>query len=144
MATSTPSVDDVIDTMLTSSRRIAVVGLSDRPWRASHEVSAEMQRRGWEIIPVNPDVDEVLGVPAVDSLADIEGDVDLVDVFRRPEHLPGVARDAVAIGAGGLWVQLGLRSPEAARIAAEAGLPYVEDRCIKVEAGRRGLSSPPA
>ncbi|HKJ56954.1 MAG TPA: CoA-binding protein [Nitriliruptoraceae bacterium] len=136
------STDDVIDDMLASTRRIAVVGLSDRRWRDSHGVAAALQRRGWEIIPVNPDVDEVLGVPAVDSLADIDGDVDLVDVFRRPEFLPDVAREAVAIGAGGIFVQLGLRSDEARETAREAGIPYVENRCLKVEVLRRDAVAP--
>lgn len=132
-----PSVDDVIDGILARTRRIAVVGLSDRRFRPSWRVAATLQRRGFEIIPVNPEVDEVLGVEAVASLDDVDGPVDLVDVFRRAEHLPGVAREAVAINAGGLWNQLGLRSPEAAAIAAGAAMPYVEDRCLAVEVGRR-------
>lgn len=136
------STDDVIDGMLASSRRIAVVGLSDRRWRDSHGVAAALQRRGWEIVPVNPEVDEVLGVPAVDSLADIDCDVDLVDVFRRPEFLPDVAREAAAIGARGIFVQLGLRSDEAREIARAAGIPYVENRCLKVEVMRRDAHAP--
>lgn len=136
-------VDATIDHIFATVRRIAVVGLSQRPTRASHEVAAALQRRGWEIIPVNPTVDEVLGVPGVDSLVDIEGHVDLVDVFRREELLPGIAKQAVVIGADALWNQLGLASPEAAGIAAEAGIAYVEDRCIKVEAMRRDAHPPP-
>ena len=134
----------VIDDVLASARRIAVVGLADDPERASHKVASFLQGRGWEIIPVNPGVDEVLGVPAVASLADIDGPVDLVDVFRRPEHLPAVAREAAAIGAPVLWNQLGLRSEEAAAIAADAGMDYVEDRCLKVEVQRRDAEAPAA
>ncbi len=136
------SPDDVIDDMLSRARRIAVVGLSDRPWRDSHGVAAVLQRRGWEIIPVNPEVEEVLGVPSVASLADIEGPVDLVDVFRRSEFLAEVAREAVAIDAGGIFVQLGLHSEEAREVAAAADTPYVENRCLKVEVLRRDASAP--
>lgn len=131
------SLDQVVDRLLERPGRVAVVGLSDRAWRDSHGVAAFLQRRGWEVVPVNPEVDEVLGVAAVDRLADVVGPVDLVDVFRRREHLPGVATEAAAIGAPALWNQLGLRSPEAAEIAADAGMDYVEDRCIKVELLRR-------
>lgn len=135
--------DEVIERILARTRRIAVVGLSDNPMRPSHDVARALQRRGYEIVPVNPNVEEVLGVPAVDCLTDLEEPVDLVDVFRRPEALPEVARNAAEIGAPALWNQLGLRSPEAAAIAAEAGMDYVEDRCLKIEAARRG-SQPPA
>lgn len=131
-------VTDAIDTILARTRRIAIVGLSDRPDRASHEVATALQARGYAIIPVNPGIESALGIPAVDSLADIEGPVDLVDVFRRAEHLPGVAREAAAIGAPALWNQLGLSSDEARRIAEDAGMDYVEDRCLKVEVLGRG------
>jgi predicted CoA-binding protein len=135
---------EVIDDVLASARRIAVVGLADDPERASHEVASFLQSRGWEIIPVNPRVDEVLGIPAVPALADIDGPVDVVDVFRRPEHLPAVAREAAAIGAPALWNQLGLRSEEAAAVAADAGMAYVEDHCMKVEVERRDARAPRA
>ncbi len=134
-------VTDVIDTILDRTRRIAIVGLSDRPDRESHGVAAVLQARGYEIIPVNPTIESALGVPAVASLADIEGPVDLVDVFRRAEHLPGVAREAAAIGAPALWNQLGLSSDEARAIAQDAGMDYVEDRCLKVEVLARGASA---
>ena len=130
--------DQPIDAVLARTRRIAVVGLSSNPWRSSHDVAADLQRRGYEIVPVNPNEDEVLGERAWPSLADGPGEVDLVDVFRREEHLPGVAREAAAIGAPALWNQLGLRSDAARRIAAEAGMDYVEDACLKVEVARRG------
>lgn len=127
---------ELIDRLLARPGRVAVVGLSDKSWRDSHGVAAHLQRHGWEIVPVNPEVDEVLGVPAVDSLAEA-GEVDLVNVFRRREFLPAIAREAATIGAPALWLQLGLRSEEAAAVAAEAGMAYVEDRCMKVELLRR-------
>ncbi len=129
--------DAAIARMLSYTRRIAVVGLSPNPWRSSHGVAAALQRDGYEIVPVNPLVDEVLGEPSHASLLDVEGQIDLVDVFRREEHLPQVARDAVAAGARGIFVQQGLHSPEARRIAEEAGLDYVENRCLKVEVSIR-------
>lgn len=129
-----------IDAVLARTRRIAVVGLSSNPWRSSHDVAADLQRRGYEIVPVNPNEDEVLGETAWPSLADVPGEVDLVDVFRREEHLADVARDAAAIGAPALWNQLGLRSAAARRIAEEAGMDYVEDACLKVEVARRGAT----
>ncbi|WP_238445062.1 CoA-binding protein [Salsipaludibacter albus] len=136
LAGSRDAREQLIDRLLAEPGRVAIVGLSDRPWRASHEVAAYLQSHGWEIVPVNPEVDEVLGVPAVDTIAEA-GPVDLVDVFRRVEHLPGIASEAAAAGAPALWNQLGLRSPEAAEIAAEAGMDYVEDRCTRVELMRR-------
>lgn len=136
------STIDTVDRILRRARRIAVVGLSPDPARASHDVASALQRRGYEIVPVNPMCDEVLGERAWPSLADVPGEVDLVDVFRRAEHLPGIAREAAAIGAPALWNQLGLVSDEARAIAEEAGLDYVEDRCLKVEVARRGLTAP--
>ena len=131
-------VDATIDEVLATTRRIAIVGLSADPSRASHEVASVLRERGFEIVPVNPTLDDWEGIPAVASLADIAGTVDLVDVFRRPEHLAGVAREAADIGAPALWNQLGLRSRDAAQIAAVAGMAYVEDACLKVAVLRRG------
>lgn len=130
---------DTIDRILERTHRIAVVGLSDQPHRTSHQVAKALLDVGFEIVPVNPNVDEVFGVPAVASLDRIPGQVDLVNVFRRAEHLEAVARDAAAIGAPALWNQLGLVSAEARQIAEEAGMDYVEDACIKVEVARRGI-----
>lgn len=129
-------MEDAVRSILGYTRRIAVVGLSPRRHRASHGVAAALQAQGYEVIPVNPNADEVLGEPAYDSLADVPGDIDLVDVFRRAEHLPGVTREAAEVGARGVWYQLGLRSEEGARIADEAGLDLVQDRCLKVEVAR--------
>lgn len=137
---STPPTDDVVDRILSTTRRIAVVGLSPDPSRTSHGVARALQRGGYQIVPVNPNADEVLGQRSWPSLAEVPGEVDLVDVFRRAEHLPGIAREAVEIGAPALWNQLGLVSSEARAIAADAGLDYVEDRCLKVEVALRGAA----
>lgn len=138
-------MDDTIRQVLGYARRIAVVGLSPRPHRASHGVAAALKAQGYEIVPVNPNADEVLGEPAYDALADVPGEIDLVDVFRRQEHLADVTRQAAEVGARGVWYQLGLRSEEGARIAEEAGLDLVQDRCIKVEVARmeHEMSLPP-
>jgi uncharacterized protein len=127
--------------ILAEAHTIAVVGASPKPWRPSHEVMAYLLSHGYRVIPVRPrDGDEVLGIPCVTSLAEIGEPVDLVNVFRRAEFTPDVAREAVAVGAGALWLQLGIVSPEARRIALEGGLDYVEDACTKVvhAAGARG------
>ena len=119
--------------ILRDARTIAVVGASPRPNRPSHGVMRYLLEHGYRVIPVRPrDCDEVLGVPCVASLGEIGEPVDLVDVFRRPEFCADVAREAVAAGAGALWLQLGIVSPEARRIADEAGLDYVENACTKI------------
>jgi uncharacterized protein len=119
--------------ILRDARTIAMIGASPRPERPSHGVMRYLLEHGYRVIPVRPrDCDEVLGVPCVASLAEIGEPVDLVDVFRRPEFCADVAREAVAAGAGALWLQLGIVSPEARRIALEAGLDYVEDLCTAI------------
>jgi predicted CoA-binding protein len=132
MAIENPGRDEIKD-ILQRSKRIAVVGLSDSPDRSSYGVSKAMQEAGYEIIPVNPNVDEVLGVKAVDSLEDIEGHVDIVDVFRRSEFLPNLAKQTAAIGADVFWAQLGVSNQEAYDYLKEHGITVVMDRCIKVE-----------
>jgi predicted CoA-binding protein len=119
--------------ILLDARTIALVGASANPAKPSNGVMRYLLGAGYRVIPVRPlDCDEVLGVPCVASLGEIDGHIDLVDVFRRPEHCAGHAREAVAAGAGALWLQLGIRSDDARRIAAEAGLDYVEDACTAV------------
>src|SRR5919106_2170339 len=112
---------------------IAVVGISSKPWRPSHDVASYLQAHGYRIVPINPNEVEVLGEQAYPSLLDIPRElrVDVVDVFRRAEHTPAVARDAGAIGARALWLQKRIVSDEAARIAAEGGLGVVMGVCIK-------------
>ena len=128
-------MDDLLREILTTSRTIAIVGLSPRPSRPSYGVAAYLQRHGYEIIGVNPTCagEEILGVPVVATLAEIDRPIDLVDVFRRPAFTPEVAHDAVQVGARALWLQLGISNPDARRIAEAAGLLYVEDRCLKIE-----------
>lgn len=119
--------------ILQEADTIAVVGLSDKPDRTSYMVSEAMQAKGYRIVPVNPNAETILGEQCYAALADIPFQVDLVNVFRRSEHCPDVAREAAAIGAKTLWLQLGVFSEEAAELAAAAGMNVVMDRCIKVE-----------
>ena len=119
--------------ILRDAKTIALVGASPKPDRPSHGVMRYLLAQGYDVIPVRPQgCDEVLGVPCARSLTEIDRPIDLVDVFRREEALPGHAREAVEAGAKALWLQLGLRSPEARRIATEAGLDYVEDACTAI------------
>ncbi|CAI6022012.1 CoA-binding protein [Cohnella sp. JJ-181] len=124
---------DEIKRILRETTTVAVVGLSGDPDKTSHMVSAAMQSKGYRIIPVNPKESEILGEKCYKSLADIPEPIDIVNVFRRPEHTPQVAEEAVAAGAKVLWLQLGIVSDEAASIAAAGGLTVIMDRCIKVE-----------
>lgn len=119
--------------ILKKAKRIAVVGLSDNPERTSHMISKAMQDAGYEIIPVNPNVDEVLGVKAVKSLKEIEGHVDIVNIFRRSEHLVDIAKEFVEIDADVFWAQLGVVNEEAYQFLKEKGYTVIMDRCIKVE-----------
>jgi uncharacterized protein len=125
--------DEELRLLLGDARTIAVVGLSSKPDRPSHGVAAYLQRHGYRIVPVNPNEDEVLGEPAYASLLDLPEDlsVDVVDVFRRSEETPAVARDAVAIGAKVLWLQEGIANDEAYRIASKAGLEVIMGVCIR-------------
>lgn len=116
-----------------AARRIAVVGLSDDPSRASYDVASYLRSAGKEIVPVNPNHKTIFGLTCYPSLEAVPGKIDLVNVFRRPEFCPEVARSAVAVGAKGLWLQSGIVSDEAREIAHRAGLDYAEDRCLKVE-----------
>ena len=118
---------------MTDATVIAVVGASRDPSKPAHSVPLQMLRHGWRIIPVNPFVDEVFGVKAVATLADIDEPVDLVDIFRPARDAVEVVRQAVAIKAPAVWLQSGIVSAEARRIAEEAGMDYVEDRCLAVE-----------
>jgi uncharacterized protein len=112
---------------------IAVVGLSPDPGRASHQVAAYLQSHGYRIIPVNPQCREVLGEKCYASLKDIPEPVELVDIFRKVDAIPGIVEEAIAAGAKVIWMQLGLESPEAAAKARAAGLQVVMNRCLKIE-----------
>jgi uncharacterized protein len=119
--------------ILRESRAIALVGASPKPDRPSNSVMRYLLAHGYNVIPVRPlDCDEVHGVRCVASLAYIDGPIDLVDVFRRPEAAPDHAREAVAAGAKAFWLQLGLSSKEAREICTSAGLDYVEDECTAI------------
>jgi uncharacterized protein len=118
--------------ILAEARTIAVVGASPDPSRPSNDVMGYLLGAGYRVIPVRPEDCEVHGVPCVASLAEIGEPIDLVDVFRRPDAVPEHAREAVAAGAKALWLQVGIESEEARRIAEEAGLDYVENACTKV------------
>ncbi|MFB6467772.1 CoA-binding protein [Cytobacillus sp. Hz8] len=132
MTIENPSRDEIRD-ILKKAKRIAVVGLSGNPERTSYMVSKAMQDAGYEIIPVNPTIDEVLGQKAVASLKDIEGHVDIVDVFRRSEQLLEVAKEFLEIDADVFWAQQGLINEEAYKLLKDKGYTVIMDRCIKVE-----------
>ena len=128
--------DDELRAILGSSKVIAVVGLSSKPWRPSHEVASYLQAKGYRIIPVNPNETEVLGEHAYASLDDVAEHVDCVDVFRRSEHTPAIARQAVRVGARVLWLQEGIIDAEAYRIATDGGLAVVMGACMMRERQR--------
>jgi predicted CoA-binding protein len=130
--------------MLTDFATITVVGLSSDPVKSAHSVPAAMQAYGWRLIPVNPHADRLLGEQVYRRLADVPEQIDFVNVFRPSADAADVARQAVAVGAKALWLQLGIVSAEAREIAVTNGLLYVEDRCIAVERARHGLRSPQA
>ncbi|GED99523.1 CoA-binding protein [Gordonia crocea] len=132
--------DAVVEEILRSYDTITVVGASADPAKAANEVPAYMQKHGWRIIPVNPHADEIVGEKVYRSLAQVPEQVGLVDVFRPSADCADVARAAVEAGATALWLQLGITSPEARRIATDAGLAYVEDRCLIIEQRRTGIA----
>jgi predicted CoA-binding protein len=124
--------------ILTTNNVIAMVGLSSDPMRPSHFAAIYMQAEGYQIVPVNPKYagQKILGETVYASLSDIPFKVDIVDVFRKPEECPGLAEEATKIGAKVFWIQLGLESDEAGRIARAAGLEFVQNRCVKIEHAR--------
>ena len=138
--------DAMVARILMTYGTITVVGASRAPAKAAHYVPAHMQRHGWRIVPVNPHAEQaaeqILGEPAYRTLADAPEQVGLVDVFRPSGQAPDVARQAVAAGATALWLQLGIASAEARAIAEDAGLLYVEDRCLIIEQRRLNLDAP--
>ena len=128
---------EVIRNML-SLKTIAVVGLSEDPFKPSHSVSAYMQSRGYRILPINPSADTILGEPCYPSLSALPLKPDLVNVFRLPKFLPAIVDEMIALDLKNLWVQLGIRNPEAAATAEAAGISTVMDRCILIEHQRLG------
>lgn len=119
------------ETIVKEARTVAVVGLSNDPEKASNEVGAYLMEQGYRVIPVNPKEDEVLGEHAYDTVERIPEQVDVVDVFLPPDKTPDIAEDAVRAGAKTLWLQEGIESSEARRIAEEGGLAYIENRCMR-------------
>jgi predicted CoA-binding protein len=129
--------------ILAEANVIAVVGASRDPSKPAHTVPRQMLRHGWRIIPVNPFVDEVFGVKTVATLADIDEPIDMVNVFRPARDAVEVVRQAIAIKAPAVWLQSGIVSAEARSLAEEAGIDYVEDRCLAVERAAGNLSRLP-
>jgi predicted CoA-binding protein len=136
------AMDEVVEVMLRRYDTITVVGASNATEKPAHYVPAHMQEHGWRIIPVNPHADDILGEPVFRSLAEVPEPIGLVDVFRPSDRTPDIARQAVAAGATALWLQLHIASDEARRIAEDAGLLYVEDRCLIIEQRRFALDAP--
>lgn len=128
--------DEDIITILRSCRSVAVVGCSPDPARDSHAVARFLQSKGFRIIPVNPNTAEILGEPSYPSLEAVPGPVEVVDVFRRPGHVPGLVEEALRVGARALWLQEGVVNVEAARRARQMGLSVVMDRCMLKEWNR--------
>ena len=125
-----------ITELLKSAKTIAVVGLSDSPFRSSYEVSEYLQSKGYRIIPVNPQIRESLGVKAYASLGDVPERIDIVNVFRRPEHVPEVVEEAIRLRVPAIWMQEGVVHEAAAEKARQAGIFVVMDKCILKEHGR--------
>jgi uncharacterized protein len=131
--------DAELEALLRAARTIAVVGASSKVDRPSYGVFARLQRAGYRVIPVNPFETEVHGERAVPTLADVPMPIDIVDVFRRAEETPSVAKDAVRVGAKVLWLQLGIVNDDAETIARAGGLSVVMDSCLAVVVGRLGI-----
>ena len=125
-----------IQSVIHGARTIAIVGLSNNPLRASYFVGFYLRRHGYRVIPVNPREPEIFGEKSFNRLADVPVPVDVVNVFRAPEALPAIAREAVAIGARNLWCQFSVINEEGGRIAEAGGLSVIMDRCLKVEHAR--------
>jgi len=128
--------DKEIKEILENNRVVAVVGLSPKPDRASHQVAQYLQEHGYRIVPVRPKADEILGEKAFASLRDIPFPVEVVDIFRKEDAIPGIVDDAISIGAKVVWMQLGLAEKQSAQKAREAGLKVVMDKCMKIEHSR--------
>ncbi|MGZ4119514.1 MAG: CoA-binding protein [Actinomycetota bacterium] len=135
--------DDELKKIYADTKTIAVVGASTDPKKAAHNIPAYLQTQGYKIIPVNPRGGEIFGETVRTSLAEIDGPIDVVDVFRPSEETPQVARDAVAANAKVLWLQAGIESDEAERIAREGGLQVVMDLCMGATHRRLGLGPGP-
>jgi predicted CoA-binding protein len=125
--------DEAIRKILAENKTVAIVGLSDKPERDSFRVAQYLKEHGYTVIPVNPTRTEILGEKSYPDLASIGSPVDIVDIFRNTEAIPGIVDEAISIGARVVWMQLGLAHNESARKAAAAGLEVVQSKCIKIE-----------
>jgi predicted CoA-binding protein len=138
------AVDSLTRAMLERYDTITVVGASSDPGKPSHTVPAMMARLGWRIIPVNPTATEIFGQRCYRTLADVPGSLGLVDVFRPGPVTPDIVSQAVAAGAEAIWLQLGIFNDISRKIAADAGIDYVEDRCLAIEIRRHGITAAPS
>lgn len=125
--------------VLQAAQTVAVVGCSTNPGKAAHRIPSWLQAAGYTVLPVHPTADEILGAPAVPRLADLDGAPDLVVVFRPSDEAADVTRQAIEVGAKAVWLQLGITSDEAARLAEDAGIDFVENRCSGVDAQAFGI-----
>lgn len=132
---------DETERLLRTYDTITVVGASRDPGKEAHAIPAQMQRRGWRIIPVNPYAHELFGEKAYPTLAEVPEPIGLVNIFRPSADAADVVRQAIAAGATAVWLQLGIVSAEARDLAAAAGIAYVENRCLAVERARYALSA---
>lgn len=128
----------VIQDLLKSAKTIAIVGLSTESTKASNMVGSYLRDEGFTIVPIHPKAEEILGFKAYKSLGEVPFPIDIVDVFRPPNEIPGIVEDAIKIGAKAVWTQLRIINFEAAEKAREAGLEAIVDKCIKMEHGRYG------
>ncbi len=124
---------NAIKSILQTAQNIAIVGLSDSPLKPSFGVANYLLSAGFHIFPVNPKYDTLLGQKCYQSLRDIKEQIDIVDIFRRPEHILPIVEEAIDIGSGTVWMQLGIMNEEAAQLARNAGLNVIMDKCIKIE-----------
>jgi predicted CoA-binding protein len=131
-----PVSDEEVKTMLEQSRTVAVVGISHKEERDSHKVAKYLQEHGYKVIPVNPKYQEVLGETCYPDLKAVPGHIDVVDIFRNVEAIPGIVDEAIEVGAGHVWMQLGLAHEDAAEKARRAGISVVMNKCMKIEHAR--------
>jgi len=131
-------MESLIDKILSDARTVAVVGISGRPDRPSHEVAVRLRELGYRVVPVNPQIREVLGETAYPSLREVPEKIDLVDVFRKPDQVLPVAEEAIRIGVKYFWMPEGVEHREAEEMLAGAGIPVVANRCILKELAKRG------
>ncbi len=127
-----PKTDDIQD-LLKQAKTVAVVGMSGNAERASHQVGKYLKENGYEIIPINPGESEILGLKAFPDLKSVARPIDVVDIFRKAEATPPIIEEAIAIGAGAVWLQEGIVSEESYKLATEAEVPIIMDRCMKKE-----------